>query len=66
MFLYIQLLCFLILDSFKNVVILIQSCSNVHFKEFYLEVENTYEIKRQKKFRVRAVLMLFSFFLRLL
>lgn len=66
MFLYIQLLNFLISDSFFNAVILIQSCFNVHFKVFHLEMENTYEIKRQKKFRVRAMLMVFCFFLRLL
>lgn len=48
MFLYIQLLNFLVLDSFKNVVMLIQSCSNVHFKEFHLEVENTWNQKTEK------------------
>lgn len=36
-----------------------QSCSNVHFEVFHLKVENTYEIKRQNKFKVGAILTFF-------
>lgn len=52
--------------QFFYAVILVQSCSDVHFKVFHLEMENTFEIKRQKNFEVRAMLMLFCFFLKLL